>query len=268
MNDTPENPSLQLERLALGELSASEQAALRARLGDTADARLAELRASDAEILAAHPPGRVRAEVLRRSAERRRRPALLWLATPLAAAAAAALVLWPTPPVEDEHDALIAEAEPVYVTTVAADPGETRAKGLEPHLVLHRQEGERAVPLEQPAEARAHDRLQISYVAAGASHGVVLSIDGGGTVTLHYPVGAASTALEQDGAVPLPQSYELDAAPRFERFVLVSADVPLDPAQVLAAARTLATSPAAASDPLPLPSRYRQRSFLLRKVAP
>ncbi|HEY0138142.1 MAG TPA: hypothetical protein VGB85_28845 [Nannocystis sp.] len=259
--DTPPEPTLPLERLALGELSAREVH------GDDIEARLAAIAASNAKILQNHPPERVRAEVERRvaRARRSRSPRVLWLATPLAAAAVAALVWWPDPSIDPE--ALVAIAEPV--TTVAGDPGDTRAKGIEPHLVLHRQEGERAVPLDPQAEARARDLLQISYVAAGARHGVVLSIDGGGLVTLHHPPRAdASTALLQTGAVPLPQSYELDAAPDFERFVLVTADSPLDPAQVLAAARSLAGGPGAASDPLPLPAGQRQRSFSIRKVAP
>lgn len=265
MNEAPKIPELHVERLALGELSSGERAAIEGRLGDEAESRLAAIAASNAEILAAHPPARVRAEVERRATPR---PAqrIAWLASPVLAVAVAAIVLWPEAPVEDP---MIADAEPVMITTVAAEPGDTRAKGLEPHLLLHRQEGETTVPLEPAAEARARDRLQLSYVAAGAAHGVVLSIDGGGVVTLHWPERPdGSTALQQDGAVALPQSYELDAAPEFERFILVTADEPIDPSKVLAAARKLAGTRAAASAPLPLPERQRQRSFLIRKVAP
>lgn len=89
---------------------------------------------------------------------------------------------------------------------------------------------------------------------------------------LHHPARLdGSTTLQRDGAVALPQSYELDAAPAFERFVLVSADDPnaaIDPTQVMAAARALAALPTAASDPLALPAGWRQSSFLVRKVAP
>lgn len=252
-----DNSELPLERLALGELSPAEQAALKRRLGDL-EPRLAALQASNAEILAAHPPARVRAELERRLTPRPR-PRVIWLALPLAAAAVAAVMLWPDPVVE----------APLVASRVVADPGETRIKGQAPHLVLHRQEGDRTVQLAEPAQARAHDRLQVSYVAAGASHGVVLSIDGDGVVTLHHPAGPdATTSLQQTGAVALPQSYELDAAPGFERFVFVTAATPLDPARVLAAAQLLATSPAARSAPLALPATWQQHSFLLSKVAP
>ena len=248
---------LALERLALGELPPAEADALRARLGAELEPRLAQLRASNAEILAAHPPAAVRAEVERRLVRPPRR--VIWLMVPLASAAAATFMLWPAP-VDDA---------PLVATRVRPEPGETRIKGLAPHLLLHRQEGDHAVQLAEPAQARAHDRLQISYVAAEASHGVVVSIDGSGVVTLHHPAKAdASTALSRTGAVALPQSYELDAAPGFERFIFVTAGEPLAPARVLAAARELAGTASAASDPLVLPPTWRQTSFLVTKVAP
>lgn len=268
MSDTPKLSELQLERLALGELPPAEAASLRARMSDADHARLAAIHSSNAQILADHPPAAVRAEVLRRSAARRSPPRVLWLATPLAAAAATALVLWPADPAIDEPS-----SEPALSTTgsepVRADPGTTRIKGQEPHLVVFRQEGDLAVPLREPAEARPRDRLQLSYVAAGAPHGVILSLDGAGVVTLHFPADdTAPTTLQQGGAVALERSYELDAAPDFERFILVTADTPLHAATILAAARQLAGAPQAATAPLVLPSELRQRSFLLRKVAP
>lgn len=264
MSEAREVPELQREQLALGELSAAQREALLAR-PDT-EARLAALRASNAEILATHPPAAVLAEVRRRAArhraDRKASARTLWLVPGLAvAAAAAAIVLWPAEDVP--KDSLVASH------LRPPEPGETRIKGLEPHLLVHRQEGERAVLLAEPARARAHDRLQLSVVAAGARHGVVLSIDGSGVVTLHAPASAAtSTALPQDGAVRLPSSYELDAAPGFERFILVTADEPLDVARVEAAARAVAGAPDAASRPLGLPGGWRQRSFLVEKVAP
>ncbi len=267
MSDTPKLSDLQLERLALGELPAAEATTLRARMSPADQARLAAIATSNAEILAAHPPAAVRAEVLRRrAAATRRAPRVLWLATPLAAAAATALVLWPGDPPIDEPS-----PEPAiqHTAPVLADPGTTRIKGQEPHLLVFRQEGEQAVPLREPAEARPRDRLQLSYVAAGAPYGVVLSLDGAGVVTLHFPASdTAPTTLQQGGAVALEQSYELDAAPEFERFILVTADAPIHTATIVAAARQLAGAPQAASAPLVLPYELRQRSFLLRKVAP
>jgi hypothetical protein len=263
MSEERDIPELQREQLALGELSAARREALLQR-PDT-EARLAALRASNAEILAAHPPAVVIAELRRRAARHRadrRVPArALWLVPTFAAAAVAAFVMWPAEDVP--RDSLIASR------VRPPEPGETRIKGLEPHLLVHRQEGERAVLLAEQARARAHDRLQLSVVAAGARHGVVLSIDGNGVVTLHAPGSAAEpTALQQDGAVALPRSYELDAAPGFERFILVTADEPLDVTRIEQAARAVAGAADAASKPLALPEGWRQRSFLVEKVTP
>lgn len=241
-----EVPPLQVEQLALGELPPAREAELRARLAD-ADARVAALRADDREVLAAHPPARVAAEVARRARPRPRRA--LWLAAPALAAAAAVLVLrtGPEDPVPEDMS------------------GETRIKG-EPRLLLHRQAGDAALPLPAGSEVRAGDVLQISYVAAGAAHGVVLSLDGDGVVTLHAPVAGGTTALRQGGAVPLPQAYELDDAAGFERFVLVSAASPIEPEVALAAARRLAGAADADRAPLPLPPAWRQSSILVKKV--
>ncbi len=266
MSDTPTISELQLERLALGELPPAEATALRARLTAADQARLAAITTSNAEILAAHPPAAVRREVERRRAAQRRAPRALWLATPLAAAAATALVLWPVdPPIE----APAPEPATQVVTPPRPDPGATRIKGQEPHILVYRQAGDQAVPLTEPAEARAHDRLQLGYVAAGALHGVLVSLDGASVVTLHYPASeTASTALQQGGPVPLGSSYELDAAPAFERFILVTADRPIDPASIITATQLLTGQPQPATTPLVLPPELRQRSFLLRKVAP
>ena len=47
---------------------------------------------------------------------------------------------------------------------------------------------------------------------------MIVSYDGRGVVTLHYPnVARASAELRAGGAVPLDHSFELDDAPLFER---------------------------------------------------
>lgn len=246
--DKPRVPPLHLEQLAHGELSPERSAAVRERLGPDADARVAEILASDRELLAEHPPATIIAAVQRRAAPppRRRR---LWLAAPaLACAAIALLVLRPGP------------EDPVPEAT----PDGIRIKGLEPRLVVHRQVGDAAVELREPAAASPRDVLQVSYIAAGAAHGVIVSLDGNGLATLHFPAGIAdSTALRQDGAVRLPQAYELDDAPRFERFIFITADAPIAVDRVLAAARELTGDPAHA--PIAAPAGARQTSFLVEK---
>jgi hypothetical protein len=263
-----------LERYALGELPPDQSAMLRARLQAEGEAiragltpegdltsRLAALQVSDSAILQAHPPRQVAAEVRRRLHRRRAEEGLVlrpgpgrWLlaAAPLLAAAVALIVFLapPSSPFGDPQDELI----------------ETTAKGLEPSLRVYRRSGQEQERLDQGAIVRPADLLQIAYVAKGYDHGVILSVDGRGGVTLHLPSEpGGSTALSLDGEQALGFSYELDDAPGFERFFLVTSEKPVDVQAVLQAATRLAADGAARSDPLPLPDHLHQVSVLLAK---
>lgn len=106
-------------------------------------------------------------------------------------------------------------------TAVSAD----RAKGVGPRMYLYRKEGDEAVRLENRTLVHEGDILQISYIASGAKYGFILSIDGNGCVTQHYPESGDNAALlSSEGEVPLEYSYKLDDAPSFERFLLITAD--------------------------------------------
>jgi hypothetical protein len=121
-------------------------------------------------------------------------------------------------------------------------------------------DGERAAP---------GDLLQLAYAATAGGFGLLLSIDGAGTVTQHWPEPGSTRAapLHVGGEVRLPSAYELDNAPAFERFFLVRADAPFEVAPVVAAARTLAAhAPAARRAALLLPVRFNQISLTLEKT--
>lgn len=159
--------------------------------------------------------------------------------------------------------------EPGTAPTVQPpDEEPVRIKGLDPHLLLHRQRNGRVEALPDGAVAQAGDLIQISYMAAGSRNGVVVSLDGAGLVTLHHPSRPEGRpTLESRGQHALDHAYELDDARSFERFVFVtSGDEPLAPATVIAAARRLAQGgPAARHSPLPLPERWHQSSIVLHK---
>lgn len=116
-----------------------------------------------------------------------------------------------------------------------------RLKGLEPSLSVYlRESGGEVRELASGDPAGAGDSLQIAYNAAGASHGVILSVDGRGAVTLHFPATPFEAEnLESGGEVPLSFSYILDDAPRFERFFFVAATGPLDVAAIVNATEEL-----------------------------
>lgn len=251
MKDRP-IPDWQLERLLLGELPAPQATALRERLQTDEEARdrLAALERDSAAFAFTHPAEKGRAEIERRAGVRRRQRAraVLFSAAPLVAAAAAlVLVLLPRP-----------------------DTDQTRLKGLAPRLLVFARAGTEATPLRDGATVHPHDTLQTGYVAAGRRHGALLSIDGRGGVTVHWPEPGQPADLTPpragSGQVLLPVAYELDDAPAFERFFLVTSRQPLDLEAVVAAARALAADPArAAHAPLPLGRGLEQVSVLLKK---
>lgn len=139
-----------------------------------------------------------------------------------------------------------------------------RIKGSGPVLRVYRETPRGVEHMKNGASASAHDLLQLSYVAAGAQYGMIFSIDGSGTVTLHYPEGSPLAArLDGGGEVALPHSYELDNAPRFERFYLVTSsnEFPVD--EILNVARKAATAGKLSS--ITFPKGFAVSSFTVDK---
>lgn len=296
MSDHRLPSEFRMEQLALDEAPP----AVEAQLADPeVRARVDALRADDDVLLATYPPARALAIVRRRVAAAKGQPArsIHWLvAVPVLVGLAAALVVILRSPdiaqlddseeriavrdvrvVPDDHPlAVPSEVRPPEVAPVDVRPTESksedgiRIKGRQAHLVIHRRETGGAVRLDDESVAHAGDLLQVGYVAAGQRHGVIVSIDGGGTVTLHWPdAKGESSALEQNEVVALAHAYELDDAPEFERFVFVTADTPIDVAAVVDAAERMADSPKRArTKRLALPKSWHQSSMLLRKEEP
>ncbi|MFO0582435.1 MAG: hypothetical protein U0229_09200 [Anaeromyxobacter sp.] len=251
-------PDYLLERLAADDLPPAEAQALRARLAAEpgGEERLRALRTSDAELLLRHPARVIAAEVHRRSDLRPapRRPLVTF--APWLAAAAAVLVAVP-----------LALRAPRQGDDAGVD-GE-RTKGLSATLVLHRRTSDGAEVLGPGARARGGDLIQVGYVSAGAPYGAIVSIDGAGNVTRHWPMdGDRAAPLDAGREVLLPESFRLDDAPGFERFVLVTGKEPFGLAPVLGAARDVAARADAGQALLPLPKGLAQSSALLPKVTP
>jgi hypothetical protein len=118
-------------------------------------------------------------------------------------------------------------------------------------------------PLARGDKVTQGDVVQLAYNAMGATHGVIFSIDGRGTVTLHFPSErTGSTALKAKGANALDFSYELDDAPRFERFFFVTSDKPVDVGTVLEKGRELKTPE---NEKLTLGADMTIKDFMLKK---
>jgi hypothetical protein len=259
------NP-LQLERFLLGELPRDEAQALQARLerDPALAARLEGMKAEDQAIRSALPAERVVPELNRRlhlrqvqdafAARQRRQRTLAGGFGLLAVAAGTLLAL------RLGSGAQVSPFEPL-------NSGEVRPKGEEGPLLIHRAGRQGPELLRDGAQVREGDRLQMALRAGDARHGVLLSWDGAGVLTRHFPVDGATTRLPP-GELTLPRSYVLDDAPGFERFLFVRSEGPLDVAALEAAAGRLAASREARSGALPCPADAEQFSVLLPKEGP
>ena len=246
-------PDILIEQLLLGELP--EAKARQLRDDPLVRARVEELKASDRQILERYPPEVMGKRIgwrLEKAAPAR--PARRPLARLVPAAGIAALLI----------------AAGVVLATVVPrrdDTEVTRLKGGRPHLVIYRKTDAGAEALAAGSGIRAGDVLQIGYVAAARKYGVIFSIDGRGVLTLHFPASPAAPSLLSDGGeTRLDYAYQLDDAPGFERFFLVTADRAPAIDEVLAAGRRLASDPRQARQAnLALPAGLEQWSVLLAK---
>jgi hypothetical protein len=125
----------------------------------------------------------------------------------------------------------------VHINNSITKDDTVRIKGHHPHLVIYRNLGNGFERLHDRATVSPGDQLQIGYVAADKKFGCIFSVDGNGIITLHYPSGDSSAMpemrLESSGEHLLTSSFELDSAPRFERFFFVTSERPFNPARVL-----------------------------------
>ena len=129
-------------------------------------------------------------------------------------------------------------------------------------LIIHRMEQNTPVQLSSGIVAHRGDRLQISYRSA-KDFGVIISIDGRGSVTLHHPERAdLSTKVEKGKVTALSRSYTLDDAPDFEQFYFITSNSVLDVNKIISTAKKL-------DDPeqnrLALEDGTSQQLFLLLK---
>lgn len=248
---------LTLEQFHLGELGAAQEHRIREELARNEElrGRLAQIARSDVEIRADYPAERVvpliRERVRREEAASERRPwripTLAW-AVPVAAMALALLSL------------------PIFLRPSE----ETRLKGATPHLLVFRKTATGAEELPPGAVAKKGDVLQLSYVAGEAKYGVIFSVDGRGTLTWHVPAGyrggaLSAPALDPKGPALLPNAYELDDSPSFERFFLVYSSKPFQVEDVERVARGLAQKASGNLGALSLPRGLGQFSLLVKK---
>jgi hypothetical protein len=233
MSDPARIPDVMLERYRLNELPPAEQAAIdRLAVADAAvGGRLLALQQSDDDIRRGFPSATLASGITARLAQQGDGPSpvltILRWAVPVTAAALLALVL-----------VRPAAFGPGVATNPPAAEDGVRVKGVEAALAIYRRTDAGSELLPDGARAQAGDLLRIGYKVAGSAFGVILSVDGRGLVTMHLPAeGGRAVPLDSGNTVLLDRAYELDDAPKWERFYLVTGRTAFDVEPVFTAIR-------------------------------
>lgn len=131
-----------------------------------------------------------------------------------------------------------------------------------PSLIVHRKLASGFEVLKSGTSAKAGDLLQIALNSDSERYGVILSIDGNGTVSVHYPFRSDESTSIAKGRTLLPRSVELDDAPYFERFILITHKSAIDLPKIISAAKR-STNKIKNGEAvlLDLPSEYQQFYF-------
>ncbi|MEW5815133.1 MAG: hypothetical protein AB1798_07015 [Spirochaetota bacterium] len=256
-------PDLYLEQILLGEASTQYQDKIQSD-GEMIS-RLDELKISNEDILKTYPPEVMVKRIMSKyyeTAEKKRSRIFeyahykKYISIPILAAAVVIMIIGIVPLTKrgiSHQNASQAES--------------IRIKGMRPQLHIYRATGSNPELLTDHTRVKEKDLLQIAYISGGKKYGVILSVDGRGTVTLHYPEKVTtSTALQSDGEITLPYSYELDDAPNFERFYFITSDNPFSTNQILSLVKNESVkSQMNANTTLHFPKEYEQVSILLKK---
>lgn len=146
-------------------------------------------------------------------------------------AAAAALVLavvtvalFSQRSLSEQSGTVLATAANTQLMEVAmADQNDdVRIKGLSARMEVWKKTGDSAVQMENLGEAREGDEIQLRYAVAEKCFGLLFSMDGNGTITMHMGHENRAVELEPGKMTTLPFAYKLDNAPKFEKFFFLT----------------------------------------------
>lgn len=150
---------------------------------------------------------------------------------------------------------------------------ENRAKGIvplkasQPEIFIFRKNKDGVEQLHEGSVVNKGDLLQISYLSVNDTKGMIVSIDGNRVVTLHYPENINdSPLLQKHKQAYLENSYELDNAPDFERFFLITSNSEFDLKEIMFEVESFARySMRIKEEELDLNDNYNQVSIILIK---
>jgi hypothetical protein len=199
---TPIPQNWKIERYLLGELPESEIATFKTLESENSEFRsqIELLKKNNEELLAKYPYRDNRRQI--------------WF-IPLSAVATLLIAATALLAVLSQNNA--------EINTIVMDESGTRVKGLKTNLEVWRKTTDSTEKLFHNSLAKAGDLLQMRYIAEKKCYGVILSMDGNGTLTIHLSGSNGKAAeLEAGKIVSLEKAYELDNAPKFETFYLIT----------------------------------------------
>ena len=220
-----------LERYLLGELPEEEMAALQKREAEDEifAARVKQMREEGERFLAENPfsalEEKLDASVASGSTDEDARndfggSSAWWLK--VAAALVITLGIFSMVLLNRETDIADNAASTGMDVAMADIDNGTRIKGMTAGLEVWKKTGDSAVQMSNLAEAREGDEIQLRYRVAQKCFGMLISMDGNGTVTMHMGEGSKAVELTPGKMTTLPFAYRLDNAPKFEKFFLLT----------------------------------------------
>ena len=215
-----------LERYLLGDLPEGEMQALREReaCDEIFAARVREMREQGERFLAENPFSAIEDKL--ENAERseilpNRSFNTLWLK----AAAALVIALGVFSAVVLNRDVATYEGSSTSMEVAIADVDNgTRIKGMNASLEVWKKTGDSAVQMMNLGNASEGDEIQLRYRVPQKCFGMLFSMDGNGTITMHMGDGNKAVELEPGKMTTLPFAYKLDNAPKFEKFFLLTSE--------------------------------------------
>ena len=217
-------PDWKLERYLTGDLPEGEMSEIREleKTDEVFARRVKMLREDNAAILRKMPFERLAEKMDARDCGAERRNNVIHFGFVKFAAAAALVLAVVSVALFSQREVVPdAGAQAMDVAMAAQDDG-TRIKGMDARMEIWKKTGDSAVQMLNLDEAREGDEIQLRYSVPEKCFGLLFSMDGNGTVTMHMADGSQAVALEPGKMTTLPFAYKLDNAPKFEKFFLLT----------------------------------------------
>lgn len=213
-----------LERYLLGELPEKEMRELQEReLSDEIfAARVAEMRLQGKRFLAENPFVALEAKMAaaeQSANDEHNVVSVMWLK--VAAALVIALGVFSMVLLNRNVETFDSKDAAMQVAMADVDDG-TRIKGMQVSLEVWKKTGDSAVQMVNLGDAHEGDEIQLRYRVPQKCFGMLFSMDGNGTITMHMGEGNKAIELEPGKMTTLPFAYKLDNAPKFEKFFLLT----------------------------------------------